>query len=539
MVVMATVLLVIKKIFYVRHHRETMKQSVFPVVVASLTTLVGLTGMFVYAIYTKLRGPIWIMNQFIGLWFFSVQSIVFIQCTPTVTRLRNTIDLVYYAATTIASILLLFGYSLGKRVDSVVWSVVLIACNSINIYCTLRDRMKIKKPSQFTNDFEEEEPLVTEGINGELKKKPSRIYTVLYGFNLFVRIVVFIFMLLLISGALTLGIGTVLYPPRGKFINFELGDGSGRTQCIHAYCDGPINDTHPTIFFEGDFAHGYADYLGLQKLLTERGRRSCSWDKIGLGFSDLSFSDQKNESSWYHEFIEALRERPPYVFVGWGGGSSIIYNYAVHHRELIHSLVLLDAYDANEDWITHHTLKNWTRSQYDEWYLDQVGPRLTIVNIINSIGVPFGIIPMFLPVTKTWPPEYQNERQWFYYTEKTWITQKYFMDIMYKDQGVPNVFESETLNRTLPVHLIISAWNDTQVIRNRCQPQGYLPDSDECRFLIDSNNISIDLKKKITNLNGGSVTLCEMDECNLGYFVYDGPQFTVSALEQIYANVTI
>ena len=80
----------------------------------------------------------------------------------------------------------------------------------------------------------------------------------------------------------------VRFKPRGKFLRVPLADNSGRHLKIHYKCDGPLNG--PVFMFEGSGSHGMADYFGLQQILKENNRRSCIWDKPGLGYSDYLYT---------------------------------------------------------------------------------------------------------------------------------------------------------------------------------------------------------------------------------------------------------
>ena len=79
---------------------------------------------------------------------------------------------------------------------------------------------------------------------------------------------------------------------------------------------------------EGDNSHGYADYLHLQQLLKQHNRRSCIWDKAGLGYSDFMYADMYNDSLYYHNFIQMIADDHTNIaWVAWGGGGSLVYDY--------------------------------------------------------------------------------------------------------------------------------------------------------------------------------------------------------------------
>lgn len=173
-------------------------------------------------------------------------------------------------------------------------------------------------------------------------------------------------------GAFEIGIQTFKYPARGKFMSVKLADNSNRSLRIHYLCSGPSNSSQPTFVFEGDGAHGHADYLGLQRLMSRAGRRSCIWDKAGLGYSDFLFSDMvgANYSLYYDRFVRELvarGEKAPFVWVAWGAGGSIVYSYAQKSPDMVASITLVDSYPAQYEWNSTATLKKMTKSQIDSY----------------------------------------------------------------------------------------------------------------------------------------------------------------------------
>lgn len=103
-------------------------------------------------------------------------------------------------------------------------------------------------------------------------------------------------------------------------MDVKLDDGTGREYSIHYVCAGPVNTSMPVFMIEGDSSQSYADFLILQEELTRINRRSCIWDKPGLGFSGYLFTGTKNYASFYHNLMVNFDERPPYALVGWGAG---------------------------------------------------------------------------------------------------------------------------------------------------------------------------------------------------------------------------
>lgn len=89
---------------------------------------------------------------------------------------------------------------------------------------------------------------------------------------------------------------------------------------------------------DADGSHGLPDFYGIQAYLAQAGRRSCIWDKPGLGWSDSYYADQgPDPMTFYHNMITAFGEKGPFIFVGWGGGGEIVYAYALQHPEMVSS----------------------------------------------------------------------------------------------------------------------------------------------------------------------------------------------------------
>ncbi len=75
--------------------------------------------------------------------------------------------------------------------------------------------------------------------------------------------------------------------------------------------------------------------------------------------------------------------------------------------------------------------------------------------------------------------------------------------------------------------------SDEQIERLVCGPQGLSPE--ECQFQKDFERIMYAEKLTIPS-NGGRVVNCDLDECSLGYYVFDNPGFTVDAVIQLFQN---
>lgn len=178
--------------------------------------------------------------------------------------------------------------------------------------------------------------------------------------------------------------------------------------------------------FEGSASHGLADYLSLQTLLKENNRRSCIWDKPGLGFSDYLYTDLKSPMTYYDNMINGFGETANgYSFVGWGGGGEIIYEYASKYPQKVKDITLLDASPNNIEFDIPRILKNWTQSQYDDYKSSQIASRFRLFGLINGLGVPWGLMSLLTPSSQseTFYSRFSEQIRWTFLTEKSWITQ--------------------------------------------------------------------------------------------------------------------
>ena len=126
-------------------------------------------------------------------------------------------------------------------------------------------------------------------------------------------------------------------PLRGEMI--DIGDG----RRMRIVCEGP-RDGGPTLLFEAGVWGFSADWGAVQQITTQRGWRSCAYDRAGMGFSDpgpaprdgLAVSDDLNR------LIEAAKEPGPFILVGHSMGGIRMPIFAHRHPAKVAGLVLAD-----------------------------------------------------------------------------------------------------------------------------------------------------------------------------------------------------
>ena len=73
---------------------------------------------------------------------------------------------------------------------------------------------------------------------------------------------------------------------------------------------------------------------------------------------------------------------------------------------------------------------------------------------------------------------------------------------------------------------------DAQIESQKCVPQNL--DDSECEKRKEYNRLTYEDKAK-TPQNGGEVVDCTEDDCNLGYYVFDHPEYTVRKINEIFS----
>ncbi|KAG2388515.1 hypothetical protein C9374_000679 [Naegleria lovaniensis] len=508
-----------------------------------LNALTGLLGMIIYGSETTTFGPVYIMNQYVGLWlcvllfFFSVQGI-YHELKPADDRMKILtffMNLLYFTLVFIGSIILFLGYAInGVRSDCIIWTILIMLMCGLNIVIVVLRYFAgvgtLKPQRQILPSESACYGKIREKSSPAASKVVACLHVTCIVMHVMLRVLLLLFMILLMVGAINAAY-IVNYPMKGKLVKVELNDGSGRFQNIHYLCAGPKENNSFTFLLEGDFSHGYADYWDIQQHLTSLGRRSCIYDKPGLGYSDYLYKGQTDEATFYYNFLTSIGENMPFVLVGWGGGGHLIYKFAHKHPELVKSLTFLDVFPPGIEFTSIRDLKNLTQSQYEQYKsIDKQG-RKTLLGIINGLGVPWGLMSIF--VMENSKNSNSKEIAFWMRTEKTWITQASQMDLYFSQDS--SSFLKQSLASNITINLVISKHNDTWVKTNNyvCKTKG--TESQDCAFEIEKNNYYMKSQLEIVpTLNGGTITYCTDDSCGLSYYTFINPSYTASTLNQLY-----
>ena len=128
-------------------------------------------------------------------------------------------------------------------------------------------------------------------------------------------------------------------PPRGVMVTVD-----ARQQRL--VCEGQAVTGVPIVVFESGIYSGSADWGYIQPEIA-KGGRTCSYDRAGLGWSQLSSNsrDSASMARELHLLLKAANETGPYVLVGHSMAGLITRAFISQFPTDVVGLVLIDAVD--------------------------------------------------------------------------------------------------------------------------------------------------------------------------------------------------
>jgi pimeloyl-ACP methyl ester carboxylesterase len=126
-------------------------------------------------------------------------------------------------------------------------------------------------------------------------------------------------------------------PPPGRLVDL----GGWR---LHLHCMGEAGDSLPTVILEAGAAGFSVDWSLVQPDVA-RFARVCSYDRAGLGWSDLGPHPRTlRQVIWeLRTLLEAAGVRPPYVLVGQSAGGVLARLYALTYPSDVVGMVLVES----------------------------------------------------------------------------------------------------------------------------------------------------------------------------------------------------
>lgn len=127
------------------------------------------------------------------------------------------------------------------------------------------------------------------------------------------------------------------FQPSGRFVDI-----GGRK--LRLVCEGP-KAAQPTIWMEAGAWGLAADFAAVQLRLTERGLRSCAYDRAGMGFSDPGPKPRDSAAivSDLEKLIAASGEPGPFILMAHSMAGQHVRLFAGRNPDKVAGLVLLEA----------------------------------------------------------------------------------------------------------------------------------------------------------------------------------------------------
>lgn len=521
--------------------QQVLRQKVWLLFVAEWLALLqggsAACGFCIYVVCYHRSGPIYVKESAVGMWlcclvvFFAAQASLEVRRSGLVWGKKTKLAIHGYCS--IASATTFICYALGGNADGWIWAVALLSTVLLNA-CLIHDGDKKQVTHHEQEDVEPGKPSSAQPP-GKLATCCCRLLLWWNACNLLIAI---LFLGLLVAGAWQQAAIATL-PVRGNFAKYKLAD--GRWQQVFFNCEGPTGKGG-TFIIDSSISHGAADFWPLQRALTASGRRSCIFDKPGVGFSDYFYADQSFKAvDYYAPMLSAFGEPKPFSFIAWGGAAASAYAYALQNPPHISKLVFMDSYGegvearlmmAQEPTLTDDEL-TFKRK------MDLVG-RFTLFSIIRGLAVPWGLMPIFVagdPSGYAWSDRFA-EYQYHYKVAKTWTTQYFYLRTM-EDEGYFTTALNDwgVFNSTVPAE--VRGLPILSIMTNRskeatCSPkEPSVADltSAECIKRIAAARMLYEESHSLANLTGNPHYYgCSHDLCDLG-FPLRFPEVVVEALD--------
>jgi pimeloyl-ACP methyl ester carboxylesterase len=113
---------------------------------------------------------------------------------------------------------------------------------------------------------------------------------------------------------------------------------------LHIHCTGTNNEGNPTVILEQGLG-GISSAWALIQPEVAKATRVCSYDRAGMGWSDLSPEprDAQHIAAELHTLLQNANIPGTYVLVGWSFGGLYARQYAGQYPDEVTGLVLLDS----------------------------------------------------------------------------------------------------------------------------------------------------------------------------------------------------
>ena len=283
---------------------------------ASLCALAGLAGTMGHSLaFDSQVSPV--LNTYVSSWaagIFMVQGLHLLYCI-----LRSDFyvsaaffygcDLAFLTWFGITDFICIVCYGLLKDWSSFAWAVMtLILLAAIMVWI-----VKSRVPRDQQDDVATDVPKPSE-TRPPLKIRLAAITATT------IKVITAFVMGLLAAGAISSALA-FSYPAPGRSVSVFF-EGANQNGSLALYCIGETIPSRPIVFLVATSAHGIVDFYRVQHNLNSlngTNRRVCSYDNLGVGWSQDLFKGQFTNYEFLHSLMLSSGEPAPWHIIGWGG----------------------------------------------------------------------------------------------------------------------------------------------------------------------------------------------------------------------------
>lgn len=176
-----------------------------------VVALTSILGLILHGIYTTLRGPIYLQNQYIGLWlaslvlFFSLQAFYLLFKSDRFIRNKFFFsDLFYFSLCLPMTIIIIICYGISRKTEGIMWGLILLGVNSTNVYVLISRRKISTSQTNIQDDKKNLNENKSSSSNGKIKFKNCSIEA-LKIINIILKGIFLLFLGLLTAGSVIIG----------------------------------------------------------------------------------------------------------------------------------------------------------------------------------------------------------------------------------------------------------------------------------------------------------------------------------------------
>ena len=417
-------------------------------------------------------------------------------------------------------------------------TIILVACYQRRSALLLKARGGNGSVSEDGEDGEDSKGQRVAAVDGAPKRSRQRCF--LSCCNGLLRVVHVGLLILLCAGSIVAAQVITGYQAPGKVLSVTLAD--GRKTTVHVYCHGPDNATLPVIWVVGSAAHGVVDYYGVQFFLAEGGRRVCTMDCLGFGWSGDYLKGGANTFAYMNSTIAASGERLPLILVGSGGGASPVVEYASTYPQNVAGVVFMTAFSPGIEFDDYARVHGLTDDQKNSYRDNELSGRIQSTGLITGVAIPCGLMPVFVSLASVPKDYYPVERRMEFraqlWTSRMWLNQVFGLQYIRSHPDNQDPLVTMPLASNIPLVHVTCNLNATQV----CLPkyQGQVISADKCAEMVASNdfffgkqvNMTLALKPTARFLFNTE------DDCTLG-FIVDKPQASANFILDAVHGITL